>query len=196
MANNEKLDSEELQAFIKGRLDSSRMEEIRLAIEASDVLRAEYLLQKQIAEKGTSQERFPGEFGWGRLSRAVEADSIKKTSVWQTKLPLWKAAASTAAAIILWQGLVTPIIDRQTDYGSARYEMASSKTDDYVVKVRFAKTSIVSEVSDLLSEVDGDIVSGPGALGLYEISFETNDQLKKATLILEENEDLVDGVYK
>ena len=186
--------TEELQAYIKGRLDASQREEIEKAIRESDQVRADYLLQKQIAKDGVVDEVFPGDLGWAKLSKAIDQQG-GSTPFWQKKLPIWQTAASIAASLVVWQGLITPIIDRQTTGSDAHYEMASANKHIHALKVRFSDAATIGEITDLLAEMEGDVVEGPGALGLYTVSFENEHLLAAARGLLEEHSALVESVY-
>jgi len=61
------------------------------------------------------------------------------------------------------------------------------KRGDNTVKIAFNKSVTIGELTKEMSDLGGVIVSGPSALGLYAISFETSKTCLKAVEALEAN---------
>ena len=102
---------EALVSFVRGTLPSA--EAARITAEAADRpgLAAEIALLRGIAAAVDAEASAPapGELGWARLSRALDAEPRRYRPPIRR---LWPLAASAAAAILVWQVLAVPFLAR------------------------------------------------------------------------------------
>lgn len=168
MADQTDTDSDEtLIAYVRGRLPRPAAD--RIAAEAADrpALAAEIALMRGIASAVEEEQRepSPGEFGWARLSRAIDAEAAAPA-----RRPIWQFAASAAAAILLWQVVAMPVIGSFT--GGGGYSPVSRPSDDFTLQVAFAPGASEAAIRDLLREIGAQVSGGPSAVGLWQLSFE------------------------
>ena len=109
---------EALVSFVRGTLPSA--EAARITAEAAERpgLAAEIAVLRGIAAAVDAEASAPapGEFGWARLSRALDAEPRRHGPPIRR---LWPLAASAAAAILVWQVLAVPFLAGPS--GNARY---------------------------------------------------------------------------
>jgi anti-sigma factor RsiW len=107
----------------------------------------------------------PGaDFGWQRLRRDLKREQRHGS------LQSWRVAA--AASVLMIVGLQTAILMRQ-DSG-ARYEPLSGTlaipANAWRVQARFAESAAMADINALLLRLDARVISGPSALGIYELA--------------------------
>jgi len=103
----------------------------------------------------------PGELGLRRLLRDVKKDS-RKPRAW---LP-FALAASVAVVAIQTAVLVSVLIPQEPHIVPLG---AHSVSDMAQLQVRFVPSASEAEIRAALNEIDGIIVDGPGALGIYHV---------------------------
>ncbi|ADM10383.1 RNA polymerase sigma-70 factor [Parvularcula bermudensis HTCC2503] len=168
--SDDPITEEELQAFAHGRLAGDQADTLRQRIEQDPELRAQVAMIRQLADDPMCDHPFPGEFGWARLTRAMDAEDrrLHTVPVWQKPIPLWQAVAGVAAAFVLWQvGSTTMVGPSEGRYQTASGDAMSIAT----LRVRIDDKMTIGELNDLLQEIDAVVIDGPGASGLYQLSF-------------------------
>ena len=123
--------------------------------------RAELELLKAIRGEVRSLDAAPGP---GELARARLLKEARRTRGTRSRwLPA--ALAASVAVIALQAVLLTwmwPSQDTFTPLGSA-------SSAEVVLQLRFSPDATEREIRDALEAVDGSIVDGPGALGVYRV---------------------------
>ena len=116
--------------------------------------------QMKAAEAGNS----PGELGWRRLQQQIARE--RGASMQGTR---WRNIAAIAAAVVIvLQAAFIFYQWRQGDVVTAGGEAAT-------LQVRFAPTASETAIRELLQQVDGTIVDGPGSIGVYHVKIEGAD---------------------
>jgi hypothetical protein len=113
--------------------------------------------QMKAAEAGNS----PGQLGWRRLQQQIarERGAAMRGTRWR------QVAAIAAAVVILLQAAVIVQLWREPPVITAGGEGAT-------LQVRFAPTANETTIRELLQQIDGTIVDGPGSLGVYHVKIE------------------------
>jgi anti-sigma-K factor RskA len=113
--------------------------------------------QMKTLESGNS----PGELGWRRLQQQIarERRPAMRGGGWRT------IAAIAAALVILLQAAV---IFHQWQGG----DVVPAGGEGATLQVRFAPTASETAIREILQEIDGTIVDGPGAIGVYHLRIE------------------------
>lgn len=118
-------------------------------------------LREQIKAEGGADA--PGELGLRRLMRQVRGSEAKPRA---RRLQWWQPALAAAVVVIVIQSvlLVKPWQEAETGIVPLGMQVSGA-----VVQVEFAPTATEAQIREVLQAVDGIIVEGPGALGVYRI---------------------------
>jgi anti-sigma factor RsiW len=172
---------ETLIAYVRGRLPEA--DAARIAAEATrrSDLAAELALVRGLVGAADAEvdAPVPGELGWARLSRALDADPAQPARVGSR---LWPLAAAAAAAVLVWQVVAVPFIAGPGG-GEARYAPVSEQAAaGSTVSVAFVPTASEAAIRALLAEAGARISDGPSAIGLWQLSF-ANEAARDAGLL-------------
>ncbi len=151
--------------YVNGTLEGPERERVEKHLESCRRCRDEAAwlarLREQIKAEGGADA--PGELGLRRLMRQVR-DSEAKTRA--RRLQWWQPALAAAVVVIVIQSvlLVKPWQEAETGIVPLGMQVSGA-----VVQVEFAPTATEAQIREVLQAVDGIIVEGPGALGIYRI---------------------------
>lgn len=113
--------------------------------------------QMKTMEAGNS----PGVLGWRRLQQQITRERAPARSS-----AGWRNIAAIAAAVVIL--LQAGIIGYQWSQGP----VTTAGGDGATLQVRFAPDASETAIRELLQEIHGTIVDGPGALGVYHLTIE------------------------
>jgi anti-sigma-K factor RskA len=168
MAEEPETDRDEtLIAYVRNRLSPEEEERIGRAADRDAALRAEIALARGIAAAldREAEERAPGELGWARLSRALDAEPARR----QGRRPLWQLAAAAAAAVVVWQVAAVPLLSPPAEVG---YQPVTEQpAGAFALRVAFAPDATEAEIRELLREIGAGVTGGPSAIGLWQLGF-------------------------
>ena len=141
------------------------------------------------------------DFAWQRVKRTIEADREAAPTVidgpwWsQKRVAPWQLAASIAlvALTVQFAGSLFTTAPVKDD---ATYQTAGSTEERPTLTVAFVPEATEADIRALLLSVDATFVSGPSALGLYEIAATREGTLEEVQSALEEADDLVESVQR
>lgn len=163
---------EDLLEYLSGRMSDSKAAEIESAVQDDPHLAAEIALMRSAREALAegSAENSPGALGWARLERAIDAEATPTAPRAQPRT--WLIAASVAvAAVAVWQVVAVPVLTGPGEgYVTATGE---TETDLPTATVAFAPGATEERIRALLGETGAQVTAGPSAIGLWQLSFET-----------------------
>lgn len=177
MAEREPFPSDdELLNYLAGRSSDTEARRIADAAAGNPDLRAEIALMQ--AARGVleteTEETSPGDFGWARLSRAIDAEAgtVSAGLPSRGRSPVWLVAASAAiAAVALWQVVAVPLLPSRGGVAPG-YVTATDPVDAaLVLTVAFVPTATEAQIRTLLREAGAEVIGGPSALGLWRLRF-------------------------
>lgn len=184
--------------FMQGRLSDADKARFERDLEGDADLRAEIAVLKAARAVLSEEPATGNQDGWKRLSTTLDAEheQTRPSRPANTNRPIWvsfaQVAGIAAAAIALWQFVAVPNLG----FGPQdRFTPASELASGPVLQVMFADAATMGEVSQILAELDGTLVSGPGAMGIYRIAFTDQDARAAAQASLSERGDLVDEIF-
>lgn len=160
----------DLPFFVNGTLDAETRAEVEDWLARDGGLQAEAGALAAIRERMQAEDvRSPGEFGLARLMRDVDRAGGRQ----QTAGPLyqkpwvWQVAAAVAVAFALGQALLPNASqpERFEVAGAPSVMMASA-----TLTVAFQPDATEAQIRALLLDNGAEIVGGPSALGLYQLS--------------------------
>ncbi len=160
--------TEALIALARGKLPPEDAEALEQEIQRSEVLAAEAALWRGVADAvdAEAREAVPGELGWARLGRAIDAEGRGKVG-WR---PVWQMAAAAGVAVVFWQVVATPLLRPE---GEGYRPVTEQGAEGFVVQVAFAPAATEGEIRQLLRDVGARVSGGPSAIGLWELAFES-----------------------
>ena len=84
------------------------------------------------------------------------------------------------------------LINNGARQNEARYVAASAADkDQFTAKVEFRDDARAGDIRALLDDIDGEIISGPSARGLYQLTFDSPEARDNALLTLKEQDAIV-----
>jgi len=115
----------------------------------------------------TNDEANP--FGWARLQRSMNEDKKATRQNWwrSQRVAPWQLAASITAAVCL--GFVLPQ-GQAPDTDEPTYQTAGEEAEAPLTRVLFTQEANQGDITALLLSLDAEIISGPSAIGFYEIA--------------------------
>jgi len=110
----------------------------------------------------------PGQFGWYRLQRDIAKLPVEKSNT--EKLSKWFRPAMAAAifVIIIQGGFIINTLQEPVTY----IPLGQQQAYPVVLQIEFQPDATESRIRRLLSKVDGRLIDGPGAAGIYRISLD------------------------
>jgi hypothetical protein len=178
---------DELLAYIRGDAAPELFQRIEDAKAQDATLRAEIAAMRGIREALRTEDAGnpPGEFAWRKLETQIkrEMQSTQKQSRPSGTMTLWKAAAVFLAVAVLGQGAYIATIGTGSD--EPLFPTATKVEEKYVLALGFAQGAEISQITGLLQQVNARIVDGPGASGLYRVSFASENAREEARGVLE-----------
>lgn len=180
-----------LLAYLQGRLSDEDRRAFEIDISKDADLAAEVAALRGAKIAMTPQDVPDKSKGWDRLSAAIDQETFQPANQNRPiRLSVLQAAACVVLAVFLWQALAAPYLAP-----GGYFSPASESTPAPVLQVVFADSAVISEISGLLRDLDASIISGPGALGIYQLEFSDDDGLEAAKSIFETRKDLVARVF-
>jgi anti-sigma factor RsiW len=162
-----------LIAYVRGRLTPEEAAQVEAEAAARPELAAEIALTRGIIAAFEEDERapVPGELGWARLSRALDAEPRQVAAPAPARRPLWPLAATAAAAVLVWQLAAVPLITGPGE--PVGYAPVSETPAGATLQVAFVPDAPEAAIRELLRGLDARISDGPSAIGLWQLSFPT-----------------------
>ncbi|WP_121063346.1 hypothetical protein [Chachezhania antarctica] len=157
--------------YMQGRLS----EEERVAFEAemarTPALEAEVTaLRAAASELGRAQVPDGARAaGWDRLSAAIDAERVPQPANTNRPLTLLKVACIIGATVAVWQFGVVPKLPGQ---GPGYVTVTEEAEARHALRVAFAEDVALADLTALLQRIGARITEGPGAIGLYTLSFD------------------------
>lgn len=169
MGNDVQREIEELLPFyLNGSLTGDEHSRVEAALEADDGLQQQLEFLRAVSGAVLSDDPVtatPGDLGLARLRR----DIGQETGGQRPGRPILRSVTALAAAFVLGVGVMAiwPSLDR--GQMEATYEQAGGPVAKGALIVAFRPDATAEQISDLLLSVDGVIVDGPSAIGLYRV---------------------------
>lgn len=184
---------DQILSYIQDRLSPDARQAFEQSMAADPALASEVdvLLAARRLSAQSDTEALPSD-GWHRLSASIDAEdqppANENRAPWAT---LAKAASIAALSIGIWQFAIYPRISAPPP---DTFTPASQSLTAPALQVIFTPEARTADVSELIYEIGGTIVDGPGAIGLYRIAFEDQTSRAAAQTALAQRPDLVSSV--
>ena len=171
-SKDQKPDDDRLLAYVAGRLSAEEAAVIEAAAAEDAEIATDIALMQgmRTALRDHETDTAPGELGWKRLERAIDAATPAPAPA-ARRAPVWQVAAVAAvAAVVCWQFVAVPLLDRTgAGYGTASEDPAAG----FTLTVAFVPEATEAQIRALLEDTGGRITDGPSALGLWQVGFDS-----------------------
>lgn len=199
----EKLSAEEksirILDYVKGRASEDIGRQILESAE-TDAKVAEELFYYQGLENsiGANEEAHTAdELGWARLNRALDNEASANVPVAANdNVSIWRYATVALAMLFVGQSAFTYGNWQQTGDNSEQYLPVAEQSGTFVLQVTFASDATEQDIRTLIRAAGGEFTAGPSSLGVYELSFTSEEQLRDALLSFRQTGDVVESVFK
>lgn len=179
-----------LLAYTQNRLSKKERNAFEQEIAGDANLAAEVTALRSAKTAMMPQDVPDKSAGWNRLSTAIDQETFQPANQNRPiRLSLIQTAASVVVAVFLWQSFAAPYLQKGDFYSTV-----SETHDAPILQIIFSDGATLVDVSDLLSDLQASIVSGPSALGIYRVEFASQDSLMSAKETLTARSDLIERV--
>jgi len=180
--------------FINGTLSAGEQQEVERLLSEDEQARqeVEFLRALRKGVKDTAQGS-PGEFGLRRLKQQIAQEKRESAD---TETPRWwrPALAAAALVIIIQGGVLLNVLPDRDGYTP----LSGAEGDIAVLQIQFEPTATEAQIREMLQDVNGILIDGPSAVGLYRIQIdverENEAEIARVMSRLEENSEVVSHV--
>lgn len=185
-------ESEKLIAYLNGTLEESERQALEASLKKDTELAgdAEFLAELRAGLKA-EEVTPPGELGLARLKKDIQVyENAQQDQPLAGGEPVQGAAAGTrawkpvglaaCALLVIQAGVLAFMLQPQFGSGTADIQplAGESRVQGPVVQVVFSDQTSLQALQNLLQDLDGNIVQGPGRLGIYEIQLPEQADVK------------------
>ena len=198
----ENLSAEEKSAqildFVKGRASGDMGEQIEKSAAADPRIAEELAYYRGLAnsiEADQSSDTFD-EIGWARLSRALDDETTSAPVAANDNNSIWRYATVALAMLFVDQSAFTYSNWQQPGDNSEQYLPVAEESGAFILQVTFASDATEQDIRTLIRAAGGEFTAGPSSLGVYELSFASDAQLREALLSFRQSGEIVESVFK
>jgi len=181
--------------YVQGRLSATERAEIDLAIAADNGLAEELSYYQAMANANEPVAKSADhEFGWARLSKSIDAETSAPASqpiAANDNSFKWKLATMAFGLIALAQAGIMMSTSAPADSETAVY-VPVTQNSNHEVRLIFTDNATNKQIRTLLNQIGAEIVTGPSALGIYNVRFASEaegeaglERLREASGIVE-----------
>ncbi|MFD0917101.1 hypothetical protein ACFQ14_11840 [Pseudahrensia aquimaris] len=180
-----------LLAHFQGRLTTDETKKFQALVENDADFAAEVAALSASRTVFASEQADGQTGGWNKLSSAIDADARKPANDNKPmRLSLLQTACVAAAAVVCWQFFASPLLTSQ----ETPITMASPVAEGPTLQVVFADGASLAQVSAVLYELEGTIVNGPSAIGVYRVEFIDEKGREAARAALRQQPNLISEI--
>ena len=197
MTNNMTEDQalELLPWYINGTLTAEEFSSVKAAVDSSELLQKEVAALEQLRDTVVALEEedtivAPSELGWMRLKKQIASHENANSVV--AKPAMWRGFIATAAVLVVALQ-VTLVVQPKGDEkdiqllsGYSHTEHPLQQLENFnVLQIRFTDKATIAEVNEILQQVQAVVISGPTAVGLYQIVVPNTVDIEATLSLLE-----------
>lgn len=167
--------------YVNGTLDTATRRDIDAQLEGSPSLRSELawltLVRSQIRDHaGLAADQRPADAGLDTLMALIHGEQSGKVVPLRTRLVNWVGESrrltwsmGIAAAVILSQAVIIGALLDEPRSDPITSLSGATSTSGPLLQITFQPAATEAQIRAVLSSVGGEIVAGPGALGVYAV---------------------------
>lgn len=194
---NTELD-DKLALLINGQLDVNEQAELEKQIAANEELAAEAEFLGTL-QKGIQQQQAvpPGAMGLARLKRDIASEQKRTHTEGQTSAApqanagkvkaasnFWKPLSIAACCLLAVQSFLTMQGPSGDDPSGVVPLSGSALPAGPQLQVVFKDTATAGQIREGLLSINAELISGPGALGIYTVQLPANADISQAQILL------------
>lgn len=184
--------------YVNGSLSDDERARVEVYLAASADAREEVELLGRLRDhvKADQPAQSPGELGLLRLQRKIAADRKAAPARAGRFGDWWRPAAVAAALVIAIQSAL--LFQSWRDGGGVDTAGDGRLGGGAVIEATFAPEATEAQIRAVLQAIDGRLIDGPGALGVYRIQLPgvgaaDGDAIREAIAALRARPDVVTG---
>lgn len=187
-----------IPAYLRGELSASESRAIDNLAASDPDFAADIAFQRSLSDalKAETSEFVPGDMGWARLSKAMNAtpEPLSEAANDKEVTPrFWKYAAACLAVAAIGQAGILGSLAVKSGNEDARYFPVSEASVPFHINISAAKNTVTqSDFTQALLETKGQVIEGPSALGLYKVKFETQSDCHAAASLLKSRSEIIE----
>lgn len=188
--------------YLNGTLDEVTHRKVEGMLQSSPAAQAEALwlgeIQEHIRDEKAMNQLPPPDAGLDRLMALIEGErSGKVVTMPRMSAPVarwYKPAIGIAAAVVVAQAVVIGMFVQNGPAADSIRELSGQTAvqQGELLQVTFKSKATEPQIRATLALIGGDIVGGPGVIGLYTIRV-PSDQAQNALTKLNQQKDVVDS---
>jgi len=181
-----------IPAYLRRELSPADMAKVEAAAAVDPSVKADLNFQRALRETLQSDQpaASSSELGWARLSRRLDAletegdQDMVPMPVAANDEPLkrsrfWKYATAALAILVVGQfGFMKHLDANETV--DEKYTLVSETNSGSQTSVSPGEAVRLDTLGSVLKSLDGQIISGPSAIGLFDLQFETRTACEAA----------------
>ncbi|WP_027329795.1 hypothetical protein [Marinimicrobium agarilyticum] len=186
---------EQLNLWASGRLPEAERRALEQKMEEDPALAREAAFVKALKCSMQSEPTTgPGEFGLARLQKSLREEQEEAPVVLPRK-SFWKPVAIAASVIVAVQAamLIGPAPWENGSAVDMRPASGEAIVEGPRLQIAFAPTATMSDIQTAVLSVNGSIVAGPSALGVFRLALSGEASTEAAVQTLRDY-DFVDEV--
>jgi anti-sigma-K factor RskA len=186
--------------YVNHTLSGDELELVEQHLATCEQCRTEVAALQQMRDGYKQQHaaQSPGSLGLARLKAEIKRNKREqqKENLSRPSFLWWRPMMAAAVLVIVIQSVLLVRLERPEDTITP---LSGKPAAEVVLQVRFNPQATERQIREALTAVDGEIVSGPGALGIYRITLNNvkSDQqevITQALTRLKENTSVVEFV--
>ena len=185
--------------YLRGELSGTEKAEFESYIDENPDFKTEIEFQRNLMAARPDEGTAIGlEFGWAKLSRTIDSLEAEENPPLDRQAMvepqnksflgnMWKIAAVMLACLSIGQALYI------TNSEPSEYQLASeNNAAGITLQVEFESSLSLNEITRFLVEHKSQIISGPGNLGIYTLSFSDIKRCEFAIKAIKSKEQFVE----
>jgi len=199
MSKNENTEmSLKIPAYLRGELSDAESRAIDDLAASDPAFMADITFQRNLSDalKSETHEFTPGDMGWARLSKAMNAapETMPYAENDARFVPrIWKYAAACLAVAAIGQAGILGSLAAKSQNQEARYfPVTESNITAHISLSANESTTKQNDFTELLILSKGQIIEGPSSLGLYTVKFETPSDCYAALKLFEAKPEIIE----
>jgi len=184
-----------IPAYLRGELSDEERTQIEVLAAKDPVIAADIEFQRRLktALKPDNNEFEPGEMGWARLSKAMDAPSVAAND-YSANQKFWKYAAAILAVAAIGQAGILGSLAISDTQNEQYLAVSEESMEAHTVKIGFHSAVIEEKLTEALQSVKATIVAGPSSLGLYDVQFESKEACLQAHETFKATQNFIDSL--